>query len=130
MSEKVRFQLEYSMNTSAKILYNRLSTPAGLAEWFSDDVNVVDNNSVYVFIWEGSEQRARVTSKKDLKHIRFHWIDEEDDENAYFEFKINIDDLTSDLALMISDAAEPDEIEDSKSLWDTQITNLRSVLGS
>ena len=37
---KKRILLEYTLNSSPKVLYPRLSTPGGLAEWFADDVKV------------------------------------------------------------------------------------------
>lgn len=131
MAEKDKFQIEFSINSSPKVLYNRLSTPAGLSEWFADDVNVEDNNNIFVFIWDGYEQRARVISKKDQRHIRFQWIDDEEEGiNSFFEFKINIDDLTSDVALVITDFAESDEKDDAINLWETQVSDLRHMLGS
>jgi uncharacterized protein YndB with AHSA1/START domain len=60
--EKKKFELEYTMNTSPKVLYNRLSTPSGLAEWFADDVNLQGN--LFTFIWDGSEQEAELLQKK------------------------------------------------------------------
>lgn len=123
MSDK--FELEYTFNTSSRVLFNRLSTPAGLAEWFADDVNL--KNGQYSFVWDGVEQFAEVVSKKDNKHIRFRWVDE--DEETYFEFRIEKDELTGDLALMITDFAETDEKEDAVDLWDTQVSELKHALG-
>jgi len=127
MADKVKFQLEYTFNSSPKVLFNRLSTPAGLSEWFADDVNVREGK-IYVFIWDGAEQEAELVAKRDLKSAKYHWLDEDDD--SYFEFKIEVDDLTGDVALIITDFAEEDEKEDSINLWDTQIAELRHVLGS
>ncbi len=128
MSEpKQKIELEYILRTSPNILYNRLSTPSGLSEWFADDVNVKGKN--YTFMWDGSEQEAELVSKKDNKFIRFRWIDEED-EDAYFEFNINVDELTGDTALVVTDYAEEDEMEGSTDLWNQQIEQLRHGLGS
>jgi len=126
MAEKEKYQLEYTVNASPKVLFNRLSTPAGLSEWFADDVNIKDK--IFTFIWEGAEQEAELIAKRDLKHVRFKWLDEDDD--SYFEFKIAVDDLTSDVAIIITDFAESDEKEDAISLWDTQIGELKHILGS
>lgn len=123
MTEK--FELEYTFNTSPRVLYNRLSTPAGLSEWFADDVNLKDG--LFSFHWEGSEQFAEVVSKKDNKHIRFKWLEEEDE--SYFEFKIQKDELTGDLALLVTDFAEEDEKEDATVLWDSQIAELKHAIG-
>jgi len=121
MSEK--FEMEYTLNTSPRVLFNRLSTPAGLAEWFADDVNL--KNGLYSFIWDGSEQFAEVVSRKDNRHIRFRWVDE--DEESYFEFRIQKDELTGDLALIITDFA--DDKNDAIDLWDTQVAELKHALG-
>jgi uncharacterized protein YndB with AHSA1/START domain len=123
MSEKI--ELEYTFNTSPRVLFNRLSTPAGLAEWFAEDVNLKDG--LYSFVWNGTEQFAEVVSRKDNKHIRFRWTDE--DEETYFEFRIEKDELTGDLALLITDFVEEDEKEDTVDLWDTQIAELKHALG-
>lgn len=127
MIKKEKYEVEISMNTSAKILYNRLSSPGGLAEWFADDVNLT-STGLYSFVWDGTEQKASVLSKKTDKFIRFHWIDDED-EKTYFEFKLQSDELTRDIALIITDFAEPDEIDDSIDLWESQIDELKHILG-
>ena len=123
---KEKYQLEYIINSSPKVLYSRLATAGGLSEWFADDVDIRGN--IFTFIWEGNGQKAEMINKKDGKHVRFHWLDDEDDK-TYFEFKINIDDLTNDVALVVTDFAEPDEIEDSTELWNSQIQGLKHILG-
>ncbi len=124
--DKQKFELEYTLNTSPKVLFDRLSTPDGLAEWFANDVNMEDK--IYTFIWEGSEQQAEIVQIKDLKYIRFHWLDE-DQESSFFEFRIKQDDLTGDLALLITDFAEEDEKDDAVDLWDSQISELKHAIG-
>ncbi|MBN1597358.1 MAG: SRPBCC domain-containing protein [Bacteroidales bacterium] len=123
---KKKIVLEYPLNSSPKVLYPRLSTPGGLAEWFADDVNLKGN--IYFFIWEGTEQRAELVHRKENKYIRFKWID--DPEEPVFEFRINVDELTGDVALVISDTIDEDDEDDAVSLWDSQISELKHVLGS
>ena len=123
---KSKIVMEYTINSSPKVLYSRLSTPGGLAEWFADDVNLKGN--VFTFIWDGVEQKAVVIQKKENKYIRFQWIDEAD-KNTYFEFRINVDELTGDVALVVTDFVEEDETEDSIELWNTQINELKHTLG-
>lgn len=122
---KNKFELEYSLNSSPKILYPRLVTPAGLSEWFADDINI--NGDIYTFIWNGAEQSAKLLTKKDNQLVRYQWT--EDDEDTYFEFKIHKDDLTGEVALVITDFAEDDEKDDSIDLWDSQIAELKHTLG-
>jgi len=123
---KKKIVLEYTLNSSPKVLYPRLSTPGGLAEWFADDVNLKGN--IFYFIWDEVEQRAEVVKKKENHYIQFRWIDDED--KSTFEFRINIDELTGDVALEITDSIDEEDEEDSIGLWDSQITELKHVLGS
>ena len=122
----VKFQKEYIINASDKILFQCLTTPSGLSDWFADDVNVRGN--VFTFIWDGSEERAELISKKKDEYVRFKWLDQP--EEKVFEIRIRIDDLTGELALIISDMAEEDELEEAAMLWDKQIDNLKHILGS
>ncbi|MEN8121953.1 MAG: START-like domain-containing protein [Bacteroidota bacterium] len=122
---KEKFQLEFTLNTSPKLLYTRVSTPSGLSEWFADDVHL--NGKNFTFIWDNSEQVAKLLMKKANEYIRFQWVD--DDNESFFEFRITKDELTGDVALIITDFAEEDEIEDSKDLWDSQISELRRAIG-
>ena len=124
---KTKYELEYTLNTSTNILFNRISTPEGLSEWFADNVNLV--NGRYTFIWEGSENVASVVQKKTNKFIRFHWEDEDDDDDSFFEFKIRTDELTRDVALIITDFAEVEDQADAVDLWDTQISELKRAIG-
>ena len=123
---KTKFELEYSLNTSPRVIYSRLSTAGGLSEWFADDVHV--NGKMFTFVWEGTEQIAEMILKKENHFTRFHWVDDEDPK-AYFEFRIHIEELTNDTALLITDFAEEEECADAKELWDTQIANLKHILG-
>ncbi|MDG2209113.1 MAG: START-like domain-containing protein [Flavobacteriales bacterium] len=127
--DKVKFQVEYPINSSRGVLFNTFSTPSGLAEWFCDDVNI--KQDVYTFLWDGSKESARLVSKKRDEFIKFKWIeDEEQGIQSFFEFRIKIDDLTGDTALVITDFAEEDEVEDSKELWEAQMVRLKQVLGA
>lgn len=122
--DKEKLELEYVINCSPKVLYNRLSNASGLAEWFADDVAV--NGKKYTFLWDGAGQDAELAFRKENLVVRFNWLDED----TYFEFKITRDELTGDVSLIITDFAEGDEIEETRSLWDSQIATLKHVLGS
>lgn len=128
MTTKIKYQLEYVINTAPKLLYSRLTTPSGLAEWFADDVHIKGQN--FIFIWDKIEQEAKVILKKPNEYIRFKWLDDEsDDKEIYFEFLITKEELTGDVALIITDFADDDEISQSSELWDKQITVLKRALG-
>ncbi|MCJ7446087.1 MAG: START-like domain-containing protein [Bacteroidales bacterium] len=124
---RLKYELEYTLNCSPKVLFSRLSTPEGLCEWFADDVNV--EGDFFSFYWSKSESKAKLTALKENKFVRFEWLDKSDEESNFFEFRINIEELSGSLALIIIDFAEPEEKEDAIYLWDTQITDLKRVLG-
>jgi uncharacterized protein YndB with AHSA1/START domain len=124
---KGKFELEYVVRTSAGILYEFLTSPSGLSEWFADDVNIHDG--IFTFFWEGSEQKARLLDFKDEKFVRLQWLDKP--EGTFFEFRIEKDDLTGDTSLMIVDFADEDaDMQTSKLLWDSQVGKLLNVIGS
>lgn len=129
MSDRVKFELEFPVKASPAMLFPYLSTPSGLSEWFSDDVN--SRGEKYTFIWDGDERDAfRIARKKD-QFIRFRWSEDEDEGNKYFfEFRIEVDELTNDTSLIIVDHSEEDEVEEDKLLWDSQVHQLLHTIGS
>lgn len=127
--DKEKYQIEFPINSSRGVLFNVFSTPSGLSEWFCDDVNI--KKDVHIFIWDGSEESARLVTKKRDEFVKFRWLDDEEENQSYFfEFRIKVDDLTGDTALVITDFAEEDEIEDGKELWSAQVDRLKQVLGA
>ena len=128
MTDLLKYTIEFPIHSSVNILYNRLSTPSGLSEWFANNVSV--ENDVYTFFWDRSEQSAKMLKKKENSFIRFKW-EEEEYEDTYFEFLIQIDELTGDVSLMITDYAEDNtEQEEQTALWQAQFNNLKRALGS
>lgn len=127
MSNLTKYTLEFPINSSVTILYKRLSTPEGLAEWFADDVFIKDK--IYTFYWDSSAQSAMLLKKKNNEYIRFKW--EDDSSEGYFEFFIQIDEMTQDVALIVTDFAEDeDEKEEQTNLWTKQIDQLKRAIGS
>jgi uncharacterized protein YndB with AHSA1/START domain len=126
MSEKVKFEIEFVIQSSPQLLYNYLSTPSGLSEWFADNVN--SRGEMFYFIWDGSEEEAKLLKRKSEEFVKFRWIEQEAD--SFFEMRIIVDEITSDVSLFITDFAEEDEVEESKMLWANQVSTLKQVLGS
>ena len=120
-----KIEIEYLIDSSPRILFDRLSTPEGLSEWFADEV-IVDEQT-FTFVWEGIEEQAELLDIKDLSYVRFKWVESE--ENAYFEFRIGEPELTNDIALIVTDFAIDEEKEETFELWETQIQKLKRVLG-
>lgn len=129
MSERVKYELEFPVKASPAMLFPYLSTPSGLSEWFSDDVN--SRGDKFTFIWDGDERDAYRIAKKKDQFIRFRWDEDEEEGNKYFfEFRIEVDELTNDTSIIITDHSEEDEVEEDKLLWDSQIHQLLHTIGS
>ena len=124
---RLRYELEYNLNCSPAVLFSRLCTPEGLCEWFAEDVSV--DGDIFTFTWNKTETKARLVALKDNKFVRFEWLDDTNEESNYFEFRINIEELSGSLALIITDFSEPEEKEDSVNLWDAQLDDLKRALG-
>ena len=127
MSDKIKFELEIPIQASPQLLYQYISTPSGLSEWFADNVN--SRGEIFIFIWEGSEEQAKLITKKNGERVKFKWQDGEDD-NSFFEIRIQVDGITKDVSLIVTDFSDDDEEEEAKMLWENQISSLKQVLGS
>jgi uncharacterized protein YndB with AHSA1/START domain len=129
MDQKVRYEIEFPINSSPQLLYQYISTPSGLSEWFADNVN--SRGEFFTFIWNDSQERARLASKKSGEKVKFKWIDENSKDTEYFfELHILVDELTKDVSLMVVDFAEKDEIDEARQLWENQVLDLKHLIGS
>ena len=126
MSDKIKYELEFPIQASPNMLYQYISSASSLSEWYADNVN--SRCKVFSFFWDGVEEQAELVSSKNNQFVKFKWLEEDD--NYYFEIKIVVDELTKDVSLMVTDFSEEDEVEESKMLWESQIADLKQVLGS
>ena len=129
MDQKVRYEIEFPINSSPQLLYQYISTPSGLAEWFADDVN--SRGEFFTFIWDDTQEKARLASKKSGKKVKFRWVDDKNkDTDYFFELHILEDELTKDVSLLVVDFAEKNEIPEASQLWENQISDLKHLIGS
>lgn len=129
MDQKVRYEIEFHVNSSPQLLYQYISTPSGLAEWFADDVN--SRGEFFTFIWDDTQEKARLASKKSGEKVKFRWVDDKNkDTDYFFELHILEDELTKDVSLLVVDFAEKNEIPEASQLWENQISDLKHLIGS
>ncbi|MDR1859960.1 MAG: SRPBCC domain-containing protein [Bacteroidales bacterium] len=121
---KTQIKLEYSVNCSPTVLYERLTTPSGLSEWFADDV-ITSDGKTFIFKWDGDSQEATILQNRDRKMVRFVWVHDK----TYFEFRVVKHELTGDVALVVIDFAEAGEEAEMEELWNSQIADLKRILG-
>lgn len=124
---KGKYVLEFIMRCPVTLLYDFLSTPSGLQEWFADDVNLKDDT--YTFNWDGQLQEAKLLNAKIDNYLRFRWVDKP--EGTYVEFRVTQDELTNEVSLTVTDFGESeDDIITNKRLWESQIQRLIKVMGA
>ncbi|MGC1633218.1 MAG: START-like domain-containing protein, partial [Gelidibacter sp.] len=128
MEDKIKIEMEFPIHSSPQLLYQYISTPSGLSEWFADNVN--SRGEMFTFIWNDSEEKAKLLSKKSDERIKFRWLaDEEEGDSYYFEIRIQVDEITKDVSIIVTDFIDEDEVEEAKMLWENQISDLKQVLG-
>ena len=126
MSTKQKYTLEYVVRCSPTILFDFLSNPASLQQWFADIVNIREN--IYSFTWSGAApEKAEMLEKEFEKNIKFRWLNSPKDE--YFQFEINKTEISSQTILIITDFAEKDGLKDAQRLWDYQVKDLIHLIG-
>ncbi|WP_445749000.1 START-like domain-containing protein [Polaribacter sp.] len=126
--DKIKFELELPIHASPSMLYQYISTPSSLQEWFAEKVN--SRGKIFSFIWDGVEEQAELVVKKTDERVRFKWL-ESDDDDSYFEIRIQVHPLTNDVSLVITDFVDDeDEIDEAKQLWENQIEELKHVIGA
>src|SRR5437867_2321480 len=128
VAKKLKFTLEFEIKSSPKILYTYLSTASGLEGWFADNVTIQEGD--FVFHWGTSQQRARIVTKKDNQMIKYRWVTEDKKDDSFFQFDIQTDEITGDIALIVTDFAENGEQEENKRLWSSQVHELMHAIGS
>ena len=124
---KIKYELEIPIHASPRMLYQYISSPSNMEEWFADRVNA--RGKIITFEWDGSEEQAEIITKKSGERVKYKWLESEGDD-SYFEIKIQVDALTKDVSLIVTDFADEDEVEESKQLWENQIDELKHTIGA
>ncbi len=129
---KHKFITEFEINASKKMLYPYLYSASGLSQWFADDVNI-DEDKNYVFFWDGENHKAKIATHKSNSFVKFEMMDdtllEDGDEASYFEFKLEMSDLTQSVFLRITDYSENSDEEELQDLWESLIISLKEIVG-
>lgn len=134
----IKFENEYEMRASQKILFPYLNTPGGLSQWFADDVSI-DEDKIYHFQWSDQRLRARMAGKQRDQFVRFDYLPDTDEEEntldgdgngrAYVELSLEKNELTQSVYLRVVDYSEMEDEEELRDLWDSMISSLKETVG-
>jgi hypothetical protein len=123
---KFKFSQEYPFKTSPKVLFNYISTPGGLQQWFAEKVTM-DSNHLYHFTWDEEEHIAELTSSRLNKSTRFDFVGP--DEGNYIEFKLVLSEIDNSIFLKITDYSDNVDEADLESVWKGFIADLKEIVG-
>ncbi len=129
--EKHRFTAEYELRASSRMLFPYFTTPAGLAQWFADDVSI-NGGKIYNFTWDGSPHYAKITAQRLNKYVRFEFLDDDQrdaDDPNFIEFKLDMNEMTQSSFLKITDYSDANEAGDLHELWENLMASLRETVG-
>lgn len=125
MVSKHTYEEEFPFKASPKLLYNFISSPGGLQQWFAQNV-VIDRDQNYVLTWDERPHVATVT-KKINKSTRFEFHG--DEEGNVLEFTLLQAELDGSTFLKVTDTSDNDDEEDLQELWEELIFKLKELVG-
>lgn len=127
---KQKFVGEFEINASQKMLYPYIFTAGGLAQWFADDVTI-DEDKIFNFIWDGEDHKAKMIAHRTNSFVKFEFISngDEEDDPAFFELRLEKNELTQSVFIRVIDYSEFDDQEELHELWDGLIEGLRETVG-
>jgi hypothetical protein len=79
-------------------------------------------------MWKGYKENATLIDDIEEELVAYQWENSENDE--FFEFAIQQNEISGDTVLIITDFADANEIEDQKMWWENQVVKLQRAMGS
>lgn len=121
-----QYTLEYIIHSSPAILFEFLTQPSNLAQWFADYCD--SQGDIYIFGWGGSYQRAKQLELLEDEMVKYKW--EDSPKNEFFAFRVYKSEISNETILEVTDFAEAKEIKEQSFLWDKQIEDLKHAIGA
>jgi len=126
---KHKFQTEFEINASKKMLYPYIYSASGLAQWLADDVNI-NEDKIYNFIWEEEDHKFRMAAHRTNSFVKFESIEKEADADPnYFELRLEMNELTESVFLRVVDYSDNQDDEELQDLWGGMVLNLKEIVG-
>jgi uncharacterized protein YndB with AHSA1/START domain len=130
-SAKRRFEMEYSINASPKILFPYIASASGLSQWFCDDVRL-DPDHRLDMVWDKQSHFAEIVTQRPGRSIRYVFLDEQkrplQDAN-YLDFTLELSRITDEVFLRVTDYSEHSDTQEQQELWEGLVGKLRDQVG-
>ena len=129
---KQRIDIEYPLTAkSPSIVWEQISSAHGLERWIANHVS--EEDGVFTFTWgelwtEQDIRKASLVEYVKNEHIRLKWLEDEDDD-TFWEMRIEKSDLTGHLNLLVTDFAEDDDADGLRILWESNFDRLHQACG-
>jgi len=125
-----RFEGDFEIRASKKMLYPYISTASGLSQWFADDVNINEDKE-YNFIYDDANHKARMASHRLNQFVKFEFFEEGDDEDepAYVELHLDENEITQSVYVKVIDFSDYEDDQEQYELWEDLIHSLKDIVG-
>ena len=130
-SSKRRFEMEYPINASPRLLFPYLSSASGLSQWFCDDVRLDPDHRLNM-VWDKQNHYAEIALQRPGRSIRYVFLDERkqplNDAN-YLDFSLEYSKITDSVFLRVTDYSDHGDDKEQQELWDSLVGKLREQVG-
>lgn len=124
-----KFEGDFEIKASKKMLYPYISTASGLSQWFADDVNINEDKD-YNFIYDDADHKARMASHRLNQFVKFEFYDEGDEEDySFIELHLDENEITQSVYLKVIDYSDFDDEEEQFELWQDLVHSLKEIVG-
>ncbi|MGI4870347.1 MAG: START-like domain-containing protein [Janthinobacterium lividum] len=128
---KQRFEMEYSINASPKLLFPYISSASGLSQWFCEDVRL-DPDHRFNMVWDKQNHYAEVSAQRPGRSIRYVFLGEQkqqlDDAN-FLDFTLDSSRITDEVFLRVTDYSDFADMQEQQELWESLVGRLREQVG-
>lgn len=130
-SAKQRFEMEYSINASLKILFPYIASASGLARWFCDDVRLGSDQRMDM-VWDKQSHFAEIAAQRPGRSIRYVFLDEQKcslPDASYLDFTLEASRITDEVFLRVTDYSDYTDTQEQHELWAGLVGKLRDQVG-
>jgi uncharacterized protein YndB with AHSA1/START domain len=130
-SSKRRFEMEYPINASPRLLFPYLASASGLSQWFCDDVRLDPDHRLNM-VWDRQNHYAEIALQRPGRSIRYVFLDERKQplhDANYLDFSLEYSKITDGVFLRVTDYSDHSNAQEQQELWDGLVSKLREQVG-